>query len=119
MGSKIDPFLDGRLEALRGRLGRLLGFLGSLLGRPVFQIYCKKQIGTHVFKNDCLGYLGSLGPFLRAIIAHFGNLGTQDEFQINPKFGEKLDPEFDKFLDGFGSRFRYGFACQNEVQKLC
>ena len=119
MGSKIDPFLDGRLEALRGRLGRLLGFLGSLLGRPMFQIYCKTVIETHVFKNAFFGYLGSLGPFLRAIIAHFGNLGTQNGCQINLEFIQKIDPDFDKFFDGFWTRFRYCFACQNEVQNLC
>ena len=68
----------GLLEALGGRLGRFPGALGALFGGPVFQIYCKKQYRTHVFKNAALRHLSSLGPLSGAILAHFEELWTSN-----------------------------------------
>ena len=80
---KVDPFLNGLLEALGGRLGRFPGALGVLFGGPVFQIHCKKQYITHVFKKAALRHLSSLGPLSGAILAHFEELWTS-------KFNEQI-----------------------------
>ena len=70
----MDSFLERLLLAIWSQLGRLLGCLGALLGGLVFQIYCKKQYKTAIFKIVSCRYHGPLGWLLDAMLAHFGEV---------------------------------------------
>ena len=75
-------FIEGLLEAVWSHLGKLLGCLGALLG--CLECYPGTTLHHlwHIFKNENICYLSSLGRFLEAILADIGLFRTQ---KLNPK----------------------------------
>ncbi len=81
-----------------------LGSLGGLLGGQVFQISCKKQYQTHVFKIACIRYLKAPEEIFGAICAHVVPF-------LDPKMGPKMYPQFVKqTLVYFGIHFWTSFV---------
>ena len=80
--------------------------LGALLGGLVFQIYCKNQYETAIFKIVSCRYHGSLGWLLDAMLAHFGEvLDPKMEPEKKLKTDPKNGPKNDNLLDHFWAQF--------------
>jgi hypothetical protein len=98
MGSKNILFFGKAFGGSLEPSWELLGCLGAIFGGLVIENTCKKQIETHVFKNDCLLYFNPFEVLSKAILADFGLFGI-------PEWGPKFNKNSSKKWSSFGIFF--------------